>query len=187
MTKIVTAMLVLVAAALPAAAQKVYVDYDRTVDFSGYKTFAWAEKPPTPFEENFPMGYSFIKKSIEIELDGAGLTQVTSDPDLYVTFFTSSKESFQVMLTGFGYSYGPGWGWDPFWGYSTAGAVSGQVNTYKKGSLVIDIWDARSKRALWRGTATKVVSENPEKALKQIDAAITSIVERYRKMRTKEK
>lgn len=186
MTKTMSVMLVLLAAALPAAAQKVYVDYDRTVDFSSFRTFAWAETPPTQFEENYPMGYDFIKKSIEIEMNGAGLTQVTTDPDVYVAFFTSSKESFQVMVAAFGYSYGPGWGWDPYWG-TTAGAASGQVNNYRKGSLVVDIWDARTKRALWRGTAEKVISENPEKALKQIDAAITKIVDKYQKMRAKEK
>jgi hypothetical protein len=186
MTKIMSVMLVLLASALPAAAQKVYVDYDRTVDFSSFKTFAWAQTPPTPFEMNYPMGYSFIKNSIEYELTGAGLTEDTADPDLYVTFFTASKESFQVMVTAFGYSYGPGWGWDPYWG-TTAGAASAQVNTYKKGSLVIDIWDARTKRAVWRGTAEKVISENPEKALRQVDAAITKIVEKYQSMRAKEK
>ena len=38
--KSVIALLVLVAVAAPAAAQKVYVDYDRTVDPRSYKTFA---------------------------------------------------------------------------------------------------------------------------------------------------
>lgn len=186
MTKTVTLMLVLVAAAAPAAAQKVYVDYDRSADFSKYRTFAWAETPPTSLEANFPLGHSFIKNSIELELTGAGLIDDPDDPDLYVTYHTSHKESLQLMTTAFGYTYGPGWYWDPFWGGMMV-TGSGQVNTYEKGTLVIDIWDARTQRALWRGTASKVVSENPEKALRQIDKAITKIVEKYRKMRTKER
>lgn len=186
MNKTTVLMLVMVAVAVPAAAQKVYVDYDRSVDPGSYTTFAWAETPPTSLEANFPLGHSFIKNSIEYEMTGAGLVEDTEDPDLYVTYHTASKESLQLMVTSFGYSYGPGWGWDPFWGMS-AGASSVQVNTYDKGTLIIDIWDARTKQAVWRGTASKVVSEDPEKALRQIDKAITKIVEKYRKMRAKEK
>lgn len=186
MTKTAAAALVLVALAAPAAAQKVYVDYDRSVDPSGYKTFAWAETPPTSLEANYPLVHSFIKNSIEYELTGAGLTEDDDDPDLYVTYHTSSSEALQLMVTSFGYGYGPGWGWDPFWGMS-AGASSVQANTYEKGTLIVDIWDARTKQAVWRGTASKVISENPEKALRQIDKAITKIVEKYRKMRAKEK
>lgn len=186
MVKLATVMLVLVAVAVPAAAQKVYVDYDRNADFSTYRSFAWAETPPTSLEANFPLAHSFIKNSIELELTGAGLIEDLDDPDLYVTYHTASKESLQLMVTAYGYSYGPGWGWDPYWGTAML-TGSAQVNTYKKGTLIIDIWDARTKLALWRGTASDVISEDPEKALRQIDKAITKIVKKYRTMRAEDR
>ena len=186
MTRSLTVLCLIIAAALPAAAQKVYVDYDRNADFAKYRTFAWAETPPTSLEANFPLAHSFIKNSIELELTGAGLIEDLDDPDLYVTYHSASKESLQLMVTAYGYSYGAGWGWDPYWG-SAMVTGSGQVNTYKKGTLIIDIWDARTKLALWRGSASDVISENPEKALRQVDKAITKIVKKYQKMRAKER
>jgi hypothetical protein len=182
MTKTVFALSMLVVVAMPAAAQKVYVDYDRTVDRSQYKTFAWGEGPPSVLEANHPMAHSFIMESIEAELTKGGFIEDTKDPDLYVTYHTNPKESVQVMAQSYGYAYGTGWGWDPYWG-TTMVTGSTQVNTYRKGSLIIDIWDARTKLAVWRGTASDVMSENPEKVLKQIDKAITKIVEKYRSMR----
>lgn len=184
--KALAALALIIAAAVPAAAQKVYVDYDREADFSKYRTFAWAETPPTSLEANFPLGHSFIKNSIELELTGGGLIEDLDDPDLYVTYHTASKESLQLMVSAFGYAYPPTWGWDPYWGTAMV-TGSAQVNTYKKGTLIIDIWDARTKHALWRGTAEKVISEDPEKALHQVDKSITKIVEKYRSMREKER
>jgi hypothetical protein len=163
---------------VPAAAQKVTVDWDRGADLDAFKTFAWAETAPTSLEANYPMVHSFIVKSVQIELVGGGLEQDAKDPDLYVTYHTSTKENLQFMTTAFGYSYGP------YWGGSYA--ASSMVNTWEKGTLVIDIWDARKKHAVFRGTASKVVSEDPEKALKQVDKAITKIVKKFRTMRAKE-
>ena len=186
MMKTVIALFVLAAVAVPAAAQKVYVDYDRTVDRSSYKTFAWGEGPPSVLEANHPMAHSFIKQSITAELTKGGFIEDTENPDLYVIYHTNPKESVQVMVQAYGYAYGAGWGWDPYWG-TTMVTGSSQVNTYRKGSLIIDIWDAHTKLAVWRGTASKVMSEDPEKVLKQIDKAITAIVEKFRSMRDKEK
>jgi hypothetical protein len=180
--KLLTVLVVLVAVAAPAAAQKVYVDYDQTAVVHSYKTFAWGEGPPSPLEANHPMVHAFIKESIEIELTGGGFVEDPEDPDLYITYHTNPKESVQVISQAYGYSYGAGWGWSPYWGTSMV-TGSTQVNTYRKGCLIIDIWDARTKLAVWRGTATDVMSENPEKVLKQIDKAITKIVETYRSMR----
>jgi hypothetical protein len=184
--KALAALALIIAATVPAAAQKVYVDYDREADFSKYRTFAWAETPPTSLEANHPMAHEFIKESIAIELTGGGgMIEDLDDPDVFVTYHTAPKESLQLMVAAFGYAYPSGWGWDPYWGTAMV-TGSAQVNTYRKGSLIIDVWDARTKLALFRGTASDVISENPEKALRQVDKAITKIVQKYRKMRAQE-
>lgn len=182
MLKKLIVLSILLAVAVPAAAQKVYVDWDRTADMRSYKTFAWGEMPPSVLEANHPLAHSFIKNSIEYELTGGGYIEDPKDPDVYVIYHTDPKESVQIMSQAYGYSYGAGWGWDPYWG-GTMVTGSTQVNSYRKGCLIIDIWDARTKLAVWRGTATDVMSQDPEKALKQLDKAITKIVEKYRSMR----
>jgi hypothetical protein len=53
--------------------------------------------------------------------------------------------------------------------------------------MIIDIWDAEKKEALFRGTITKIFADDPMKAIKQIDNGIDKIVKKYREMRAKEK
>ena len=51
---------------------------------------------------------------------------------------------------------GPGWGWDPYWeGYGGIGGGSSvtTAHTYETGTLIIDIWDAKTNQATFRGAA----------------------------------
>lgn len=178
MKRTVFMLAALMLAALPAGAQKITVDWDRAANLESFKTFAWAETAPTSLEANYPLVHSLIKNAVEYELASGGLVEDTEDPDLLVTYHTSSKENLQFQTIAFGYSYGP------YWGGSSAS--SGMTTSWEKGTLVIDIWDAREKLAVFRGTASKVLSEDPNKALKQIDSSITKIAEKFRKMRAKE-
>ena len=56
----------------------------------------------------------------------------------------------------------------------------------KTAIIVIDMWDARTKKAVFRGAASKTLAEDPSKALKQIDAMIEKIALKFQKMRKKE-
>jgi hypothetical protein len=46
-------------------------------------------------------------------------------------------------------------------------------------TLVVDIWDARTKQLLWRATATDTVSENPEKNEKKLKKAMEKMFKKY--------
>jgi hypothetical protein len=74
--------LFLSAFATTAFAQKVNVGYDKSVDFSRYKTYTWAEPamPPTR-----PMLYSTVVGSVDEELKTRGLQRVEKDGDLILT------------------------------------------------------------------------------------------------------
>ena len=60
------------------------------------------------------------------------------------------------------------------------------ITYYERGTLIIDIWDAKKKQAIWRGSAEAVIKQNPQKAAKQIDKSIDKMVKRYQKMRAKD-
>lgn len=169
--------------AAPAAAQKVFVDYDRSADLESYKTFAWGPTPDTSIKGESPLMHSRIKNAIEYHLTEGGLVEDMENPDLYVTYHTSTKEEVQLHTTGYG--YGGGWGWSPYWGGGMSSSTT-TSHTYERGSLIIDIWDAKKKEAVWRGTAQAVVKQNPERAAKQIEKAINKIVKRWQKMRAKD-
>jgi hypothetical protein len=177
-------VLALALAATPAAAQKVYVDYDSYADFDSYKSFAWVDTDTTSLKLDYPEVDSMIKNNIEYYLVKGGMVEDAENPDVYVTYHGTTQNQTQFMTSTFGYAYGAGWTWGPYWGPRV---VSGSMNIeFKKGTLIIDIWDAKKKEALFRGTVVKIHADDPFKAVKQIDNGIDKIVETYRKMRAKE-
>jgi hypothetical protein len=172
------------------ALAKVYVDYDRQANFDSYKTFAWMEPNAYDLEEVAPLVHKRIKQYIEAKLKQGGLKEVKDNPDLLVTYYVSTKEETRINTVTMGYGYGPGWGWDPYWsGYWGAyGGVGTHtyVSTYTKGTMIIDIVDAHTKKLIWRGSMTHTVPDNPEKSQKKIFKGIDKIVKKYEKMRKKQ-
>jgi hypothetical protein len=71
------------------------------------------------------------------------------------------------VLNGFG--YGPWWGG----GYGTA-----NVETYVEGTLVVDLYDANTKKMVWRGVATATASEKPTKNAAKMTKAVDKMFEK---------
>ena len=175
----VTALL-LVLGALPAAAQKVYIDYDEEADFSSFKTFAWGPTPEASLKDSSPLMHSRIKNAIEYQLTTGGLVEDTENPDLYVTYHGEEEEEMRIDTHTWGYGFGRRWRWDPYWG-SGFGDTTTTVHTYDVGTLIIDIWDAEAKQLIWRGSATGTIPSSPEKQAKKIDDAVAKIARQWEK------
>jgi hypothetical protein len=165
----------------PAFAQKVNVDWDR--DYQGpWETYAWAE--PKAAAEN-PLAAQRVKKAIDYWLSMRGRREVgqNENPDVIVTYHTSSKDEVVVTADTWGYGYGPGFYWGGMGGMGTTTARS---HTYTKGTLVVDVWNPKDKKLLFRGTATDTVDANPEKLEKKINKSIEKMVKEFDKKLEKE-
>ena len=168
----------------PAFAQKVYVDYDKDYVLPKDKTFMWQEGENTLEGQN-PLMHSRIKNGIEHYLSNAGFTEVESDPAIYFTYHTSTKENLSFSTTSMGYGYPGGWYGGYYGGYGM-GSSTTSVSTYETGTLVVDAWDAHTKKLVWRGTATNItVTDNPDKMVKKIDSALSKIVKKWQSIKEK--
>lgn len=180
MSRVLGTALIAMLVATSAAAQKVQIDYDKTVDYSKYRTFAWTDTPETSLEQVSPLMHSRIKNAIEHAIgEGGELRQVEpdQDPDLYVTYHTNSEAEVRYNTMNYGYGYGPGWYYGGGIGTSTTTAY-----TYEKGSLIVDLWDAETDTLVWRGIATATVKEDPEKNAKLINNMIDKMAKQWEKM-----
>ena len=173
---VITIVLSMLAA--PSFAQKVTIDYDRDYDFSTIETYSWVK--PEQFERN-PLMNQRIVNAIDYQLTMAGVRQiekVDTDPDVYVTYHSNSKEQYQINTTNFGYGYGAGW----YGGYGGIGTSTSSVYSYQVGTLIIDVWDAETKNLVWRGTAEATISRKPEKMEKKIKKAITKLSSKWEQL-----
>ena len=171
--------------AAPSLAQKVFIDFDETVDFSQLKTFAFKESPED-LRDSYEMGHTRVQNAIRRQLIEGGAKQVQRDPDLWVTYHTAEDEQIQINQSSMGVGYGSGWygsGWNygGYWGGGYGGSVSTSVSSYTEGTLVIDIWDAKKEQMVWRGIATATVGSNAGKNEKKLDNALEKMSKQYQK------
>lgn len=153
---------------------KTSVDYDRSADFSAVKTYAWADQENPKISD---LDHRRIVSAIDAQLAKEGLTQVESNPDVYVTYFADDNEQTVIDTTHYGYGFPGDW----YWGYGGMGmsTSTSRVRTYTEGTLVVDIYKAKEKELVWRGTVSGTVSENPQKNVKKINKGLAKLFEKY--------
>ncbi|MCP3982124.1 MAG: DUF4136 domain-containing protein [bacterium] len=189
----ILALLVVLLAAAPALAQKVFIDYDPNYDVSSIKTFAWKSTPETSLEATDQLTHSRIVNAIEHHLSMGGVAEVSADPDIYVTYHVETQDNLTINSTNFGYGYPGGWYRSGYYGhrgsfYAGVGTSTAAVNSYQTGTLIVDAWDADSNEIIWRGIADEIgIVANPAKMEKRIDRALQKIVSKSQKMREKDK
>jgi len=161
-TKILVAIIVLSFATVAFA--KVTVDFDQNADFSKYRTYAWQQGTPAAD----PLNQRRIERAVSEQLKAAGLSEVSSSPDLNIVTHASSKQKQEVHTGNFGYGpMSPGFGEQDF------------TMTIDIGTLRVDLVDARTKKLVWSATATKTLSDNPKKVAKLIDKVVTKMFKRF--------
>ena len=164
--------IVLVATA--AHAQKIKVEYDKSLDFSKFKTYAIDPNGETAK----PMLRLAIQGAVEDDLNKRGLTKVAGNPDVYVQVFGASEHD----ITGHYHDPVYGGAIPPLnSGITLWHNIPGTVTTVviPKGTLVIDIVDAGKKELVWRGIAKAKLSDNREKLLDQVNTAVEKMFAQY--------
>ena len=164
----ITALCLLALTAGGALAQKVATDYNKTANFAQYKTYTWIKEPKT----HNPLMRQRIMEEVNRSLQAKGLRMVTGQGDLGVAAHVATKH--ERTLDTFYSGFGGGWRWGG--GFGTATTVP---HTYEVDTLVVDLFDASTKQAVWRGTAEKSVSDNPEKNAKNLTKGVDKMFEHF--------
>lgn len=174
MKKIITIapLLLLMLVATSCSSVRVASDYDKNVNFSDLKTFAFY-KTGIDKAQISDLDKRRILRAIESELLAKGFTK-SENPDMLVSIFTKSREKVNVYNNGYG-PYGYGWGWSPYYwntGYSS-------VSSSTEGTLYIDLIDANKKELVWQGMGTGYLSQNMDKKEERIKEFVSKIMEKY--------
>jgi hypothetical protein len=150
-----------------AVAQKIRVGYDKSADFSKYKSYTWA-KPDAPIQR--PLLYQNIVDQIDDELKAKGLQKTEKDGDL--TLIGGGG-------IGFGYNMPPAAGINAaYW----AGVQDPQLLTAPlvgEGTLILQFIDRGENKMIWRGTIKENLDPSVTKSLPHIEKAITKLLKEY--------
>jgi hypothetical protein len=183
---------------------KVVTDFDSSVEFSAFRTFAFSgitdrgkEVGPS---DNSPLR-GRIKQMVDEQLAAKGLRQVGVEerPDLLVHIFFGVKDKQRVQSTGMTPGlYGPGYGAGP--GYYGGGTGYGRqveayqyqdgewepvklngVTTYEErvGTLIVDLAHSSKKELVWRAVIRAALGDNLEENFKMANKGVAKAFKDY--------
>ena len=153
------------------SAQQVKTDYDRNANFAQYKTFSWEQ-----VKTKDPLDVDRIKSAVNAALAAKGWTQVKSGGDVSIVAMEITRE--QQALNTFYDGFGGGWGWGRFGG-GGFGEATTTTDTYKVGTLVVDLFDTKTKQLLWRGSSSDTLSNNSDKNIKNLDKGVEKLFKSF--------
>lgn len=167
---------------------RVASDYDQTVNFNEYKTYAFY-KPGIDKAEISDLDKKRVLRAIETEMEAKGFTK-SENPAVLVSIFAKANKRVDVYQNNFGFRGGWGWGgfgyggfgwgggFGPWWG---GGAYNGNtVSERIEGILYIDLLDVDKKQLVWQGKGTtSLISGNVDKREARIQEIVKEIMEVY--------
>jgi Domain of unknown function (DUF4136) len=150
------------------AAQKATSDWDHGINFSEYKTFMWVQQAHM---EN-PAMDKRVTDDINKQLARKRWKLVNDNADVGVVAHGSTDK--EMTLERFYVRFPEGWQWQ-----SWEGATVTKVTTYPVGTLVVDLFDTKTKRVVWRGIAIDTFSEKAKKNEHRLEEAIEDMFSHF--------
>ncbi|MCP4457389.1 MAG: DUF4136 domain-containing protein [Cytophagales bacterium] len=135
---------------------KVNSVYDTSIDFETYETFSWMQGQTQYQGPKY--GFSAerletIQRTIKEELESKGFSNVESNPNLLVGFHIALEEK-QTKLVNDSEMLNPYNEQIKYWdGHEDY--YNQKVYNFLKGTLIIDIIDAKGGNVIWQGTAQR--------------------------------
>jgi hypothetical protein len=151
--------------ALSALAQKIEIEFDQSIDFSKYKTFAIRNGRLNSRSPS--LNSELVKKRIEADIEryltAKGLTATTDASDLNIRYTlgsvrTSEPEAFPAGWRG--------------WGTRIVRVP------FTEGTLVIDLRDPSTKSLVWRAIAREEKSD-ASKIEGKLDDMVRKSIDKY--------
>jgi len=149
---------------------KTTTDYDRTVNFANYHTFFVMKGNST----GNPLLDRRAADDVRQALTSKGWAEVPEGEGgvaVVIHAATRTKHQYETFYDGWG-----GWGWRRWGGIGTATTF---VEDYTVGTVVVDIFDAQSKQAIWHGVATDALPDDATGNAKATAQAIDKMFSKF--------
>jgi Domain of unknown function (DUF4136) len=183
-----TAALLTLAACGPAVQVRTAVTPDASLN--GLHTF---RVQPTPQAQNGiqPSGNdpmlvnSISNRALRADLkqgfEKLGYTVNDSNPDFCVAYYASTTQKLDITSWNYGYSFRPRWWRGRGWGYGPRfdPAFDPMVTQYTQGTVIVDVFDPKTKELVWRGQGVAAVADNQEQYTQELQTTVNAILAKF--------
>jgi hypothetical protein len=150
---------------------KTTIDFDPSIDFSKFKTFAYigGVENLVSIQINPDLINIRFHHMVVRELEKKGLHEVNpgQNPDLIVRYWANPESQVDVAVMGNWGPYGPYIGSDWAYVYNAVASTSGHL-----GSLIIDLINPKAKALVWRVYLVRKMTD-PDKDPKKAEDEFT--------------
>ncbi|MDJ1499203.1 DUF4136 domain-containing protein [Xanthocytophaga agilis] len=159
--------------------QNVQVNSDKqlNIDWSKYKTYAWASQVDSKLDPgiyflNDLVLKERIRSAVGYEMDGRGYEKVSQSPDIIVNFRVFDQPTTLKGYTGYGTSY---------WGSQEVRQPEDTTSyNVERGTLIVNVIDTKSGETIWRGFASGLMNGTTfNKEEEKIKEAVNLIYQDY--------
>ena len=182
-------LILLLGLATGCTSLQVQTDYDPEVDFAGFGSYAWLERPPAtdgdPRVDDNPLLHRRIHTAIDAGLQSAGYTRAEhAEADFLISYYVTIDKMTSVTYINNYWGYGPGWG-SRYYYHARPGfyPVYSQPATfeYEQGTLILDIIQPEGRRLVWRGSASRELdySATPEARQERLNNTVNAILAKF--------
>src|SRR5512139_2878632 len=130
---------------------KIRAESNPNANFAAYRSFGWApaDTPPPAGERLNGLADWRIRNAVIAGLQGRGWSQVPAQdvpgPDVLVDYGVLVQDKYTDSFSGYAQYVNEG---------GRQGMADAFVGGYQQGTLVLHLYDARTRQLLWRASAT---------------------------------
>jgi len=165
------------AALLACAGAPISVQFDREEDFSALRKFAWYPNrtaAQTEKRRRFPDQFAAADRALEMRLMERGFQKAPREvADFLVLFQLSLERRFDTRTVN-----------EPYRMHGSEWEVNRVVTReetfeYKRGTVVVDVLDARSRRLVWRGSSSDALELDQVPSAEHVEKRVSEIVAKF--------
>jgi Domain of unknown function (DUF4136) len=157
----------LILCVVPLMAQQVSVNYNHSVSFTQFHTYAWASNNANQIQNSILA--QVAKQDLENAMSEKGFQKVeeSQNPDLILT--ASGGERAQTS-------------WNA-WGMRGIGGGMGSITPEQniEGTMVVSLYNPKAQELIWRGIAENTLSNNGNKNQQMVEKAVQKMFKQWPK------
>ena len=150
------------------AGQQVSVNYNHSQDFTQYHTYAWGSENQNKIQNSILAQVAEQDINNAMQAKGLQMVQESQNPDLILTANGGLKQQTSYSA----------------WGMRGIGGGMGGITPEQNviGTMIIDLYDAKTQSLIWRGLAQGTLNNNGSKNQQLVQKALQKMFKQWPSM-----